>query len=219
MGAFSTRRVFRKAIWFTLWYKNLVSERRKEISEERVTERNHQEHEAPSVVWCYAIPCHVRASLPRRAALSMMRGLGGAAFYLLKSKRMRALKHLTAAFGREKSASEIHRIARQAFSNFGAFCADALLIPRIMGNGIDDLITAEGLERLDRLSRNNQGAILLTAHFGNWELLGAWLAERGYKVKAIGAPHSNPWINRMIADARGRAGYHSIGGATTRGKS
>jgi KDO2-lipid IV(A) lauroyltransferase len=148
--------------------------------------------------------------LPRRAALSMMRGLGGAAFYLLKSKRMRALKHLTAAFGREKSASEIHRIARQAFSNFGAFCADALLIPRIMGNGIDDLITAEGLERLDRLSRNNQGAILLTAHFGNWELLGAWLAERGYKLKAIGAPHSNPWINRMIADARGRAGYHSI---------
>jgi KDO2-lipid IV(A) lauroyltransferase len=148
--------------------------------------------------------------LPRRAALSMMRGLGWAAFYLLKSKRLRTLRHLSAAFDHEKSASDIHRIARQAFLNFGVFCADALLIPRIMGSGIDELITAEGIERLDGLSRNNQGAIMLTAHFGNWELLGAWFAKRGYKVKVIGAPHSNPWINRMIADARNRAGYQSI---------
>jgi Kdo2-lipid IVA lauroyltransferase/acyltransferase len=143
-------------------------------------------------------------------ALSAMRGLGLAAFCVLKSKRLRALKHLTAAFGHEKSASEIHRIARQTFSNFGAFSADAVLIPRIMENGFNELITAEGLEHLDGLSRNNQGAILLTAHFGNWELLGAWLAKRGYRVKAIGAPHSNPWINRLIADMRKGGGYQSI---------
>jgi KDO2-lipid IV(A) lauroyltransferase len=148
--------------------------------------------------------------LPRRAALEMTRGLGWAAFYLLKSKRMRALKHLTAAFGREKSAPDIRRIAKQVFLNFGAFAADAVLAPRLMGNGIHKLITAEGIEHLDRLSRNNEGAIFLTAHFGNWELLGAWLAKCGYKVKAIGAPHSNPWINRMMADARNTAGYQSI---------
>jgi len=114
------------------------------------------------------------------------------------------------AFGHEKSSSDIHRIARQAFLNFGAFAADAVLIPRIMENGIHRLITAEGLEHLDELSTNNQGAILLTAHFGNWELLGAWLAKCGYKVKAIGAPQANPGINRMIANARKMSGYQSI---------
>jgi Kdo2-lipid IVA lauroyltransferase/acyltransferase len=148
--------------------------------------------------------------LPRRAALSIMRGVGCAAFYLVRSKRRRALRHLSAAFGHEMSASEIHRIAKRTFSNFGAFCADAVLIPRLAGNGIHKLITADGLEHLDSLSRSNKGAILLTAHLGNWELLGAWLANRRYKVKAIGAPHSNPWINRMIADARNGAGYQSI---------
>lgn len=148
--------------------------------------------------------------LPRRAALWMMRGLGRAAFYLLKSKRLRTLKHLTAAFGHEKSASDIHRIARQAFTNFGAFAADAVLTPRIMGNGIDELITAEGLEHLDSLARNNEGAILLTAHFGNWELLAAWVAKRGYKLKVIAAPQTNQWINRLIADMRKGEGYESI---------
>jgi len=148
--------------------------------------------------------------LPRGAALSMMRGAGWAAFYLLKSKRLRALRHLTAAFGHEKSASDIHRIARQAFSNFGAFSADAILIPRLMENGIEELITAEGLEHLDSLSRNNEGAILLTAHFGNWELLAAWVAKCGYKLKVIASPHNNPWVNRMIADARNGARYQSI---------
>jgi KDO2-lipid IV(A) lauroyltransferase len=148
--------------------------------------------------------------LPRRAALSTMRGVGWAAFYLLKSRRLRALRHLNAALGHEKSGSDIHRIARQTFSNFGAFAADAVLMPRLMENGIHKLVTAEGLEHLDSLSRNNERAILLTAHLGNWELLWAWLVKRGYKVKAIGAPHRNPWINRMIADARKGAGYHSI---------
>ena len=147
---------------------------------------------------------------PRRAAFQMTRGLGWAAFYLLKSKRMRALKHLTAAFGHEKSASDIRRIAKQVFLNFGAFAADAVLAPRLMGNGINKLITAEGLQHLDSLSRNNEGAILLTAHFGNWELLAAWVAKRGYKLKVVAAPQSNPWTNRLIADMRKGAGYQSI---------
>jgi Kdo2-lipid IVA lauroyltransferase/acyltransferase len=148
--------------------------------------------------------------LPRRAALAMMRGLGRVAFYVLKSKRLRAVKHLSAAFGHEKSVADIHRIAKQVFLNFGAIAADAVLIPRLIRNGIEKLITAEGLEHLDSLAKNNEGAILLTAHFGNWELLAAWVAKRGYKLKVIAAPQTNQWMNRMIADARSGAGYKSI---------
>jgi Kdo2-lipid IVA lauroyltransferase/acyltransferase len=147
---------------------------------------------------------------PRRAALSMTRGLGWAAFYLLKSKRIRTLNQLTAAFGHEKSLSDIRRIAKKFFSNFGAFVADAVLAPRLMENGIQKLVTAQGLEHLDILSKKNEGAILLTAHFGNWELLAAWVAKRGYKIKVIAAPQTNPWINRLIADTRKGAGYESI---------
>ena len=148
--------------------------------------------------------------LPRRAALAMMKRLGLAAFYLVKSKRLRAIRNLTAAFGHEKSPSQIRLIARQSFSNFGVFAADAVLIPRLVGNEIHKLISAEGLQHLDSLARNNEGAILLTAHFSNWELLAAWVAERGYRIKVIAAPQTNPYMNRMIADMRKGAKYESI---------
>jgi Kdo2-lipid IVA lauroyltransferase/acyltransferase len=147
---------------------------------------------------------------PRRAALPMMRGLGWAAFYLMISARHRTFRHLTMAFGQEKPPSEIHRIAKQVFLNLGAFTADTILMPRLMGEEIHNLVTAEGLEHLDLLSRNNEAAILMTAHFGNWELLAAWVAKRGYKIKVIAAPQTNPWINRLIADMRKGAGYQSI---------
>jgi KDO2-lipid IV(A) lauroyltransferase len=152
----------------------------------------------------------VLRSLPRRAGLSIMSGLGRAAFYLMRSARHRTLRHLSMAFGHEKSPSEIHRIARQVFWNMGVHAADAVRIPRITQDDIHELITAEGFEQLDSLSARNESAILLTAHFGNWELLGAWGARRGYKVKVIGAPQSNQWLDQMVVDARDAAGYQSI---------
>jgi KDO2-lipid IV(A) lauroyltransferase len=156
-------------------------------------------------------------ALPRRAAISIMRGMGWAAFYLMRSARHRTLRHLTMAFGHEKSASEIHRIAKQVFLNMGVHAADAVRIPRITQNDIHELITAEGYEQLDSLSTKNESTILLTAHFGNWELLGAWGAKRGYKVKVIGAAQSNQWLDQMVVGARDAAGYESITrGANTR---
>lgn len=88
--------------------------------------------------------------LPRRAVLLTLRGLGLAAFHLVRSKRLGALRHLSVAFGHEKSPSDLYRIAGQTFLNFGAFAADAVLIPRSMENGIHRLITAEGLEHLEK---------------------------------------------------------------------
>jgi KDO2-lipid IV(A) lauroyltransferase len=163
---------------------------------------------------CVFVVVRVLRSLPRRVALFVMRGTGSAAFYLMRSARQRTFRHLTMAFGREKSPSEIHRIAKQVFLNMGAHAADAVRIPRITQKDVHELVAAEGCEHLDSLSTRNESAILLTAHFGNWELLGAWGAKRGYKVKVIGAPQSNQWLDRMLVDARGAVGYQSI----TRGR-
>ena len=154
--------------------------------------------------------------LPRRMAISCMRRVGLAAFYVLISRRRRTIRNLTLAFGEEKSPAEIQEIARQVFLNFSTFAADAIRIPHLIENGLGRLIAVKGAKNLDELSGNHKGSIVLTAHLGNWELLGAWLAWRGIRIKAVGAPNSNQKLNQMIIEARNRAGYHSIerGGAT-----
>ncbi len=148
--------------------------------------------------------------VPRRAAIFIMRGLARAAFYLIKSRRKRTFLHLNAAFGNEKSSKEIHSIARQVFLNLGTCGADAIRIPQIMGKEISHMITVEGREHLDRVLENRQGAILLTAHFGNWELLAAWFIRSGYKLKVVGAPNRDPLLDRLIADTRNTLGSFNI---------
>lgn len=152
---------------------------------------------------------------PRRVAIGLMRALGRAAFFLIKSRRRRMMKHLTAAFGHEKSSEEINRIARQVFIHIVTAAADAIRIPRISRNEMNKMITIEGREHLDRETKNGKSAILLTAHFGNWELLAAWLVRSGYKLKVVGAPNHDLRLDSLISDNRNSAGYFNI----TRGSS
>ena len=155
--------------------------------------------------------------LPRRAAIGIMRVLGMAGFYLIKSRRKRTIKHLSEAFGPEKSSKDINRLARKVFIHIGTAAADAIRIPRISRNEMNKMITIEGREHLDRETKNGKSAILLTAHFGNWELLAAWFARNGYKVKVVGAPNHDPRLDRLISDNRNSAGYFNIArGSSTR---
>ncbi len=148
--------------------------------------------------------------LPRRVAIAGMRYLALIAYFLIKSRRTRTVKHLTAAFGKERSSKKIKSMAKQVFMNLGTCGADAIRIPQIMGNVIDNMITIKGREYLDRASKSGRGSILLTAHFGNWELLGAWLARNGYKLKVVGASNNNARLDKLIVETRNNAGYFNI---------
>ena len=148
--------------------------------------------------------------LPRWFGIAMMRGLSLAAFYLAKGERRKTVQHLTMAFGHEKSASELNRIARQVFLHIGTIATDAIRIPQIIKYGFNNLITVEGHEHLDRAIANGQSAIILTGHFGNWELLGAWLAQNGYPLKVVATSAYDPRLDRMIVETRNQAGYITI---------
>jgi len=153
--------------------------------------------------------------LPRKASILIMRALGRTAFCLAKSRRMSTIKHLTAVFGEEKSHAEINRIAKQVFLNLSTCAADAVRLPRIIDEGLDKIITTvSGQEILEPIRERGKGAILLTAHFGNWELLGAWMAEKGDKIKVVGAPNKNTRIDKLITETRNNAGYYNIARST-----
>jgi len=44
---------------------------------------------------------------------------------------------------------------------------------------------ASGLEQLDKLIATGKGALLYTGHFGNFPLMGLWLAIKGYPIGAV----------------------------------
>jgi KDO2-lipid IV(A) lauroyltransferase len=61
--------------------------------------------------------------------------------------------------------------------------------------------------------------VALTGHIGCWELLGAYLSEKGYKVNVIARELSNGRLNDMLVRMRRRHGIVSIprGGSAVAG--
>ncbi len=148
--------------------------------------------------------------MPRSAALSVMRRLGVWVFYLARKEREKTVRHLTWAFGNEKRLEEITALARSVFRHFGAALADAIRVPLLSPDQLAQLVRVQGEEHLSAALAAGRGAIILTAHFGNWELLASWISRRGYPLKVVGRSAYDPRLDRMIVAGREQAGYTNI---------
>lgn len=144
--------------------------------------------------------------MPRRAALLLMRLVGNLVFLLAAKPRERTIRHLALAYGTSKTPDEIREIARRVFGHFTAMAADIMCMPNIIRGGINKLVTASGTEHLDQAFATGRGVILVTCHFGNWELLGAWLAQNGYPMKVVGTTLFDPRLDEILVETRNSAG-------------
>ena len=68
----------------------------------------------------------------------------------------------------------------------------------------------EGEEHLENLSKSGRGAVLLTAHMGNWELLAAWLACKGYPLVAGVRDPNDVHVSKLLACYRKALGVETI---------
>jgi len=86
------------------------------------------------------------------------------------------LNNLNIAFGQETSSAEFHELCKQSFKNLGRIFFDIGWIS--ISNKTLDLYEVQGAEYLRRAYLQGKGVLIVTAHFGNWELL----REAGYMV-------------------------------------
>lgn len=169
--------------------------------------------------WCVLLFVKALRAMPRRIAIAFMRTLARITFPLARRIRNKTIKHLTMAYGKEKSHAEIKTIAKDVFLHFFTASADFIRLPAMLRQGINKFVTVEGIEHLDKaIASTETGIMMLTAHFGNWEVLGAWLAQNGYPMRVVGMPLFDPRLDKILVDTRNQAGYTNIArGSGTRG--
>ena len=148
--------------------------------------------------------------LPRNAMLFLGNLLGDFAFYILRVRRKQVLKNLKLAFGNQKSDIELKKIARETYKNLGKTLLEFLQLPRMNGTKIKRVVDTSELSKIDAILRHGNGAILLGAHFGNWELLGAAFGLGGYSVNVIGRLSDNKKIGHIIDRYRRLVGMKVI---------
>ncbi len=137
------------------------------------------------------------------------RALGGAAFWLGRRERARALHNLQRVWP-HLDPGQRRRLARAAFSHLGRSALECVTLPRLWARRPALVAFAPGaLSQLQAAVAQGRGVLFITAHLGNWELLGAAVA-RHVPTSVLYKPSYDPRLSKLIHGFRQRSGISGI---------
>jgi len=116
-------------------------------------------------------------------------------------KHRQVRRNLERAFP-ELNDEKRESLARDVWGNFGAVMAEYPHLHTLTYAGKPPHIDLVMDEDAREILENKQPAIYVTAHLGNWELVGAIVAKSGIPFTVIYSPQKNPLLERMINNQR-----------------
>jgi len=148
--------------------------------------------------------------LPLGLVLAIGRGLGSLAYALLGSYRKLAVEQLKQSLGSDTPASKLKTIARGVFQNLGLNVMEWLRLPRYSTQDLQNLVTCEGIEHIREALKKGNGAIVVSAHFGNWEMIPVYLASLGFQGGVLARRLRYPEYEAFLLSMRGDKGVPTI---------
>jgi len=119
---------------------------------------------------------------------------------ILRLRRKVAIGNLNRAFP-EKSSAEIASIYRRCWSHFLQVGVEMARIPTLDDREIEKRMDSSQDSVIKEVLSRGKGAIVVSAHFGNWELMGAGMVAEGFDITFIVTSQSNryvdEWMNKM----------------------
>ena len=123
--------------------------------------------------------------IPRRVLYRVADSAAMLAFYLFRGFRTRSVENLRAALGNHASAKEIRQIAQSSLKNFFRVFVEVAISLAADTEELRDMVSVLGCEHLDAALAKGNGVVLLSAHLGNFFLLGTRLAITGYSIHVL----------------------------------
>jgi KDO2-lipid IV(A) lauroyltransferase len=148
----------------------------------------------------------VVAALPLPAAFRLCEGIAWLVWLLDVRHRRIGMRNLAIAFP-DRTVRERRRILRESFLNMGRMVAELLHLPRFDDARLRAMVQFEDEQAWhDAITApRDTGALILSGHFGNWELLVYAHGRRGHPVSMVHRTIANPlldrWLNRLRAAA------------------
>ena len=99
-------------------------------------------------------------------------------------------------------AKRAEEIAHGSLTRFGRMIVEVMRFPLLKPTNIDQLVKMEGMEHMEEAFAEGKGVVMVTGHFGNWELLGASLALHGYPILSIARKQNNGAMDKLINEFR-----------------
>jgi KDO2-lipid IV(A) lauroyltransferase len=136
--------------------------------------------------------------------------LGGFAFDVVGIRREVAMANVRDRLAPPGGEPEVRAIARRSYEVAARTFVDLLRADRLSDAELWRLVRREEIERLRAVLGEGRGAVLVSGHFGNWELAVLALRRLGIPVGAMAADLANPWVDARVKEVRRRAGVTPI---------
>jgi lauroyl/myristoyl acyltransferase len=152
---------------------------------------------------------------PRSARHVLGSSISAASYLGWSSKRLVTHLNMAQVTGRPARDPHVRRLAFASWRNYGRYAADFMSFPHLK---IDDV--ERNLRDLSNVEEGwpghvrhaldaGRGAIIATAHFGNWDMAGAILA-RHHPLSAVAETFSDEQLNRLLQNQREEKGIGII---------
>ena len=151
------------------------------------------------------------AALPLAWAVRAAAGAGLVVYAVAGPLRRIGMRNLAIAFP-DRSLAERRRILRTSLANLGRMVAEMAHLPRMTADDLRTMVVFEDeawwAENIGR--PRETGVLVLSGHFGNWELLVFAQGMRGFPVSMVHRTVANPFVDRWLNAVRGRAGTRLV---------
>jgi KDO2-lipid IV(A) lauroyltransferase len=128
-------------------------------------------------------------------------------YFFAKKDRDTVTANLKAIFP-GKSDPEIAALRLAVFRNFAKYLVDFFRFEVIDKEYIRKYVKIKDIRYLDKALAEGKGAVILTAHLGNWELGGAVISLLGYPFWAVALAHKDKRINDFFNHQRESKNLH-----------
>ena len=124
--------------------------------------------------------------------------------------RKRALDNLRASFP-EKSEQWIWETAKRSFEHIAMLAVDVLFTPRLVKPyNWWSYSRYKNVERVKWMMKEGRGLLMVTGHYGDFEIMGYLLGLFGFDIYSIARPLDNKFISKYLYGIRQQAGQRII---------
>lgn len=157
--------------------------------------------------------CFVEA-LPLRASIAVAEFLATVLHSVVPRKWTRydvARENIRAAFGDRYCNAQIDQIILRMWRHLFRLVAEMILLPRKLR--LDNVVAAVSFRNKPDVVRalcSGRPVIILSGHFGNWEMAAAIFGLFGFRMGIVGRELDNPYINDWFLRFRKHTGHRPI---------
>jgi Kdo2-lipid IVA lauroyltransferase/acyltransferase len=147
--------------------------------------------------------------LPEPAARRLGRGLGRAAHGLgIRTAVARA--NVDRALGASHSDAERRAVVRAAYAHLGESLVEFLALQTARPESLRTHVDLQGEDHIQAALAAGRGAIMASGHLGNWEVMSAGAAARGYPMTFVVQPLRNTRADALVDGLRKRCGIEVL---------